>query len=484
MRRIPRLAVLVTVLALLAGACGGSDGGSGGSGGGGGEAAGPDCPVDALDGVDGPVEVTLWHTYIAKTADTLAALAQQFNDSQDKVEVTVQSQGQSYDELINKYNQAIPTGDLPGIVIVEDTQTQLMADGDTIVPAAACFEADGTDMDQFVPVGVSAYSVDGAMQPGSLNLNSLVLYYNRSHFEAAGLDPDDPPETLDEMRAMAEIIQAAGVVDTPVVQYLQSQFVEYLLTGVGQTLVDENNGRDGVATEATLDNERTLEVFEWIDAMNEDGLLLSVTGDGKVDHYFAMAQGDASMLIESSGATTTVDAVLAGQLDADDLGVANVENINPEGLDIDVAPMPGLEEAGKGQIGGGAWYLTGDPTPPEVQAGAWQFMQFVNQVPSQVEWNLEGSYLPWVEAAADDSVLQAAWTDTRRGRWLAIAYDSLLDRDPEFPGPLIGPYSETRAAIETALEQMVLSGADPADVIAAADEEISDALSTYEDENF
>jgi ABC-type glycerol-3-phosphate transport system substrate-binding protein len=175
MRRIPRLAVLVTVLALLAGACGGSDGGSGGSGGGGGEAAGPDCPVDALDGVDGPVEVTLWHTYIAKTADTLAALAQQFNDSQDKVEVTVQSQGQSYDELINKYNQAIPTGDLPGIVIVEDTQTQLMADGDTIVPAAACFEADGTDMDQFVPVGVRAYSVDGARQAGWLRLTSRVL---------------------------------------------------------------------------------------------------------------------------------------------------------------------------------------------------------------------------------------------------------------------------------------------------------------------
>lgn len=486
MPRTLRFTAIALLLALLAAACGGGDDGDDGAGGGGGddEQALPECPLDALDDAEGPVEVTVWHTYIAKTADTLEALAQQFNESQDQVVVEVQNQGQSYDELIRKYNQAVPTGDVPAIVILEDTQTQLMADSGTIVPAQACFDADGTDMGRFVPIGVAAYSVDGAMQPGSLNMNSFVLYYNRSHFEAAGLDPDDPPETLDEMRAAAEQIKAAGVAETPVAQYLQSQFVENLLTGVGQTIVNNDNGRAGLATEATLDNEQTLEIFEWIDQMDEDGLLLSVTGEGKVDHYFAMAQGDASMLIETSTAATTVDAVLAGQLDADDLGVENPEDVNPEGLDIGVAPMPGLEEAGKGQIGGGAWYLTGDPTPPEVQAGAWRFIQFMNEASSQVTWNLEGSYLPWVEAAIDDPVLAAAWQDTRKGRWLAIAYDSLLNRDPDFPGPLIGPYTEVRAAIETALEQLVLNDADPAEVIANADEEITDALVTYEDENF
>lgn len=488
MPRILRLTAIALLLAVLAVACGGGDDGASDDAGGGGDGSGdealPECPIDALDDADGPVEVTVWHSYIAKTADTLAALAQQFNESQDQVVVEVQNQGQSYDELIRKYNQAIPTDDLPAIVILEDTQTQLMADSGTVVPAQSCFDADGTDLSAFVPIGVGAYSVDGAMQPGSLNMNSYVLYYNRSHFEAAGLDPDDPPQTLDEMRTAAEAIKQAGVAETPVVQYLQSQFVENLLTGVGQTVVNNDNGRDGLATEATLDNERTVEIFEWIDQMDDDGLLLSVTGDGKVDHYFAMAQGDGSMMIETSTAATTVDAVLAGQLDADDLGVENPENVNPEGLDIGVAPMPGLEAAGKGQIGGGAWYLTGDPTPPEVQAGAWQFIQFMNEVNSQIEWNLEGSYLPWVEAAADDPVLVDAWQNTRKGRWLAIAYDSLLDRDPDFPGPLIGPYSETRAAIETALEQLVLNDADPADVIEAANEEITDALVSYEDENF
>jgi sn-glycerol 3-phosphate transport system substrate-binding protein len=489
MKRTLRVSAAFLVLVLLAAACGGgSDGGDDDAGGGGdggdSEAALPECPLDALDDAEGPVEVTLWHSHIAKTADTLVALAQQFNDSQDQVVVEVQNQGQSYDELINKYNQALPTGDQPGIVILEDTQTQLMADSGTVLPAASCFEATDTDMSQFVPIGVGAYSVDGAMQPGSLSMNSYVLYYNRSHFIEAGLDPDTPPTTLAEMREAAEAIKEAGVVDTPMVQYLQAQLVENLLTGVGETIVNGNNGRDELATEATFDNERTLEIFEWIKGMNDDGLLLSVTGDGKVDHYFAMAQGDASMLIETSTAATTVDAVLAGQLDADDLGVENVENINPEGLDIGVAPMPGLEAAGKGQIGGGAFYVTADPTPPEVQAGAWRFIEFMNQVSSAVEWNLEGSYLPWVEAAVDDPVLVDAWTNTRKGRWLAIAYDSLLDRDPDFPGPLIGPYSETRAAIETALEELVLSGASPDEVIAKADEEITDALSTYEEENF
>ena len=45
----------------------------------------PPCPVDALDGADGPVEITFWHAMRRPTEDALVALTDAYNASQDKV---------------------------------------------------------------------------------------------------------------------------------------------------------------------------------------------------------------------------------------------------------------------------------------------------------------------------------------------------------------------------------------------------------------
>ena len=75
-------------------------------------------------------------------------------------------------------------------------------------------------------------------------------------------------------------------------------------------------------------------------------------------------------------------------------------------------------------------------------------------------------------------------TEERAGIWLNRAYDLALGLDPEFPGPLIGPYRQVRNIIGDSLDRMMLNGADPADVIAEADAEINDAIDDYNEENF
>ena len=92
----------------------------------------------------------------------------------------------------------------PAIGVMEDTNTQFLADSGTIVPAAACAEADDyTEYDDFLPGVIDFYTVDGVLQPASFNVSTVLLYYNRDHFEAAGLDPDAPPQTLDEVAECA-----------------------------------------------------------------------------------------------------------------------------------------------------------------------------------------------------------------------------------------------------------------------------------------
>ena len=213
--RILRLLALLMAGALVAAACGGDSGESAGG-------DGAECPVGALEDADGPVDVTLWHTYVGLTSETINKLADEYNASQDQVKVTVENQGTAYEELLRKYRQGIPSGDLPDIGVMEEANLQFLADSGTVVPASACAEADDyTEYDDFLPGVIDFYTVDEALQPASFNVSTNMFYYNRDHFEAAGLDPDAPPQTLDEVAEAARAIKAAGVTEQPLVLNMQ-----------------------------------------------------------------------------------------------------------------------------------------------------------------------------------------------------------------------------------------------------------------------
>jgi len=495
MRRPPLL--LAIAVALLIAACGGTSGG-GGSGNDDAAPTGddpavelPECPVGALDDVaaaDLPVEVTLWHASIAKPEETLNEIADTYNASQDRVQINVESQGTSFEELQRKYNQGIPSNDLPGIALLEDTQTQAMADSGTVLPAQSCIEADDYDMSDFVPTLVDYYSIDGALYPASMTPSNALTYINRKHFADAGLDPDDPPQNLDEIRAAAEAIKEAGITERPFVWHMAPWQVEFWMTGAHIPFVNNDNGRGAEpATESVLDSPEALELFTWLDDMYDDGLMLPVTNTpAQIDHYLALANQTASFSVEASSAGTSIEAFLRGDLDAGDLtsdGRVNAD-VDLQGLDISASQFAGIDEAGHIQVGGGVYYMM-STSPPEVQAAAWDFMKHVNTVDTQVLSNLQGGNDPVLLSVAEVPEVQETWTDTLSGQWLAISFDQQENGiDPEFPGPLLGPYTEMRTAIRQAVEDMILNDAEPADVLATAEAEITDAIVRYEEENF
>jgi sn-glycerol 3-phosphate transport system substrate-binding protein len=412
-------------------------------------------------------------------------LVGEYNDSQEKVVVTAEAVGVASEELSRLYNQSISSGDLPAVAIFEDTQNQFLADTDTILPASSCIAAQDGEQPDWLPVIEPSFTVDGAMWPSAVNLTSPILYYNRGHFEEAGLDPDEPPQTLDEIRETAQAIKDAGASDNPFVFLVNPWYLETWMTGIGQTIVNEDNGRSGVATEATLDNENVTEVLTWLQEMQDDGLMNAIRqGPGVVDQFLAVGRGNGSMLIETSTASVSVEGFLEGSLDASEL---TEDGRVPTGLDteldVDAAPIPGVEEAGQAQVGGGIWMIT-STTPPEQQAAAWDFLTWWNTLPTQVAWNLDGGSLPSIQGASDDPALQETWQNTLSGQWLATAYEQLANVSPDEAGPAIGPYFDVRAEIRSQMEAVIFDGADPADAAAAMQEGVTEALATYEEENF
>lgn len=491
MRRT-RLTALALATTLLVAACGGGDDGDStdGTGGEGAAAELPPCPVEALEAASGPVEVTVWHSYTAVTEETLLAMAADYNASQDEVVVKIENQS-SYEELWRKYQQGIASGQLPTIAIPDDTVTQQIIDSGTVLPAQSCIDATGYDTSQLLDVSRSYYTIDDVLYPSSLNTSAALLYYNKNHFRKAGLDPDSTPGTLDEMREYAQKIKDAGVVDTPIVLNLSPSIIEMFLTGAGIPVIDNDNGRgDGETTASTFADERTVELLTWMQDMVDDGLLTIVPPiDNQFEHYLAMANQSASMTIETSTAATSVEAFLAGDLQAADLptdaaGAADDADVDLEALDIGAGEVPGIDEPGQLQMGGGAWYITLAGSD-EQQAAAWDFLSWFNEPAQQARWSAEGSYLPYNTKALDEPVLQEAWTTTKAGQWLALAYEELSTGiDPEFPGPLMGPYEQFRAAEREAVDAIVFGDADPAAAAQDVQDKTTEAIQQYNDESF
>jgi sn-glycerol 3-phosphate transport system substrate-binding protein len=479
-------AVLCAV-ALLAAAC--SDPPTTGTGEGrvaqgeGGEVELPECPLDALEQADGPVEVTLWYGGIGgPTRDTLLDMAERFNASQDQIVVTPSDQGSSFQEVYRKVNSTAGAdpGQLPEIFLAEDSTLQAVVDQGLAFPAQACMEADGYDITDIEPVVRANYSVDGAFYPGFSLLTSQVLYYNKAHWARAGLDPEDPPETLDELYEAAVALKESGVSDRPLSFRVGQTPIRNWLTAVGVDMVNHENGRDGLATEATFDTPEARELVELFQRMNDEGLMnLFSAAEGSIDQYLAMVQQQSSMLIETSTAATTIAAALGGELTAEEAGV----DFDPESIDLNslvpgTGPFPGIEAPGRVVPGGGVLYIASTSDPAQ-QAASWKFMEFMLQPENSVRWHVDGGYLPMVKAVQDDPEVRDFWEQDMAGLLLSQGVEQLDEADPDEPGPLIGPYEPYREAVESAVEAVLIDGSDIDSALASAQQEVTAELERY-----
>ena len=146
-----------------------------------------------------PVHITFWHAMQSAQGDALAALTDQYNASQDRVVVELQNQN-GYEELIDKYFQS-STEDRPARRA--DARVHAPADGRHQLGdhrRRRASRPSGYDISPFLPRAMFAYQTGGVQWAMPFNISSPVLYYNKAMFEEAGLDPDDPPITLDELR--------------------------------------------------------------------------------------------------------------------------------------------------------------------------------------------------------------------------------------------------------------------------------------------
>lgn len=454
-------------MAMVVAACGGGDDDDSASGA---EAELPDCPLDALDDAEAPVEITYWHGMQRESEATLIQLTDQFNSSQDRVEVNLVNNPEGQHE---KFLAGLETGDLPDVMQHQETFLQQMIDVQAIVPAQSCLEAAASsdaaagdmtiDTEDFLARALAYYQVDGVQWAMPFNVTNPVLIYNKAAFVQAGLDPDDPPATLEEYRADAQAIKDSGF-DYGIAMGIESWHFEEFMALQGQELVNHGNGRSERATEVSFESEVGEEFFSFLGGLVEDGLAVTNPrmGPDATNNLFALANGTAGMTVVSSSALGTILQVLdSGQYSSVDMGIA---------------PLPGRSEAGGAVVGGGALYITAREAAK--QAAAWEFVTFLTSPESQAVWAAGTGYVPVRTSAVDLPEVQTRWNEVPGFR---TAYDQLVDgaENDATAGAVIGDIEAVRGAVEDALTRMFLDGLAGEEALAQAADDANEAIASY-----
>ena len=205
-------------------------------------------------------------------------------------------------------------------------------------------------------VQANASTDDGKVWGVPVFAYTMGLLYNRALFEAAGLDPEAPPTTWEEVREAAK-----AITDKTDAQGFQSMTLEN--TG-GWSLVSTTDGFGGrVAnadgTELTIDNAETAAVLEMYQAMRwEDESFGSNFLLNYGDANNAFASGQVGMFVQ--GADSYWSMVINLGMSPDDFGVA---------------PMPQAEE-GAGTLAGGTLAIVAPTASEEQTASATKWIEY------------------------------------------------------------------------------------------------------------
>jgi sn-glycerol 3-phosphate transport system substrate-binding protein len=446
--------VAILLVSVALGACGGGEKGT------------PTAETPGASPSGGPVNIDFWHSEQAASQETISRLVDRFNASQNEVRVHASYQG-TYDDAMAKLVASLPTGQVPAVALLGDIYTQMAIDSGAIAPIQDFIDRDGYDLSDLDPKGIQSFTSEGKLWAMPFAMEVALLYYNKATFQEVGLDPEKPPQDLEEVRQYSEKIlkrDAAGNVVRSGLALDIAIWLERMLAEHGDLLVDHSNGHDGRATKVLFDNDTGRWFFEWWYDMVDSGLAFNVgRNPSAADALLAIASGRAAMAFNYSGALRSVIDVL-------EKGVPGVE--------VGVSRLPGVP-GGTGQTGFSSYALwIFNVRPKEEQEAAWKFIKWLVEPEQQAEWFAGSGYLPVSRSAAN---LPAAQDVLAQYPLFQVPFDLYLNApaSPATGGTILGPFQKVREAIFRGVEEMLSGVKDPDKALADAAANADQAIAEY-----
>jgi multiple sugar transport system substrate-binding protein len=332
----------------VASACGDDDGNGDGNG----DSAGDETTL--AEGVDDGSTITMWTRSATEAQSQL--LVDAYNAShENQVELSVFP----VDEYLPRVGTAAGAGELPDLVSLDVV----------FVPQFTTVGAlqDITDRIDALPfaddlaqshIDVGTFEDQKYVVPHTMDLS--VLFYNKALYEQAGLDPEQPPTTLEEFAEHARAVDALG-------EDIYGTFFGgncggcYVFTWWPSIWADGHEVMNEEGTESLLASPEAQAVYDVWKGLADDG---------------AVAPG-----YQDEPGATWVSLFPQGNIGVMPMPSTQL-GLMPETLDIGVAPIPGVEGGGSTFVGGDS---IGIAANSEIPDQAWNFIAWTLSDEAQIE---------------------------------------------------------------------------------------------------
>jgi len=133
---------------------------------------------------------------------------QDYNASQDQIEIVNESYGDNYESVVNLGLNSGSAADI--IEVTGNLSVKVLAMQEQLIPIEDLITSDYRKELHPSALKQQDFYFNKLLYAIPTRIDSYRLLYNKELFEKAGLDPNSPPTTLEEMREMAKVITEAG----------------------------------------------------------------------------------------------------------------------------------------------------------------------------------------------------------------------------------------------------------------------------------
>ena len=378
-----------------------------------------------------PVKLTFWYALSGAQGQYVEAQVKKFNAAQKNITVDVIFQG-SYADIAQKLTAAVTAKTLPDIAQMGGAPT--MGDSGVIVPIADLMSAEDRadiydgfwDYNKFQDKIVSM----------PYNNSVPMLYYNKDLFVAAGLDPNKPPTTWDELLKAAQALTKPGQwgfnTHTNTQWYLSA-------------MIMQNGGKIFDGKKVVYNSPEGIEALQfWGDLVTKHKVMPANQHANAGADFLA---GKVGMLMRSSSTLVTIEK------DAK--------------FKVGVAPLP-CKKVCSEPLGGASFLVF--KTTPEKQKAAWEFAKWMTSAENSVDLFLQTGYVPIRKSIANVPALKEYYQKSPNAEMVikAVASSSAI--------PVFTELGNSDEQLRKAVEKIELGTASAKDALDAAAAFINKAL--------
>lgn len=324
--------------------------------------------VNTKDGNGTTIE--FWNSFTGSDGDVLREIVDRYN-SENKDGITVKMDVMPSSSLSEKLPAAVATKTAPALVAISPADMVNYSNNDVLESVDDFFEATGVDKSNFSESSLNLFKHNDKQMLIPLQIQSTFFYWNKELFKEAGLDPEKPPTTWEEVAEYAGVLTdesknqyGFGMPVSGAPTWFNAMFLS-----AGGSAVDLENRK------STLNSPENLEVLKEIQdlAVNKKVTPKGATG------------------------TDTDNLLYSGKLAMYVNGPWIINSLKESGIDYGISLMPSntciLDGMGFGIMSG---------TPQEEKDAAYKFMAYWNTEEVCKEWSLRNGFPPYLNSLASD----------------------------------------------------------------------------------